>query len=184
MQQFFAERVESRSRRLAGDKLQRFSQRSIVSRGGLERAPARRVHQLGALQIVDDAEGCRNIGFERKDMQQLFAEGVDGLDLEAARRLDGAREKPPGEVKIDARFDGRAHLSDFIGQRRIVERRPARERLENARAHIGGGRLRIGEAENLRRPRAGKQQPQNALREHMGFPGAGMRRNPGGRERI
>jgi len=65
-----------------------------------------------------------------------------------------------------------------------VQRRPFRQGPEDAVRHFGGCSLGIGEAEYGGRPRAGKQQANNALRQHMRLAGAGIGRHPGEAARI
>ena len=64
--------------------------------------------QGGALLVVEDLEARRHAGLERKALQQALAEGVDGLHLEAARRLDGHGEQP-------------ARAQHLVGRRRAIE---------------------------------------------------------------
>jgi hypothetical protein len=47
-------------------------------------------------QVVDLAEPRRHAGLERKPPQKRGAEGVDGLDLQPARRLDRLGKERPG----------------------------------------------------------------------------------------
>ena len=46
--------------------------------------------------IVEDREARRHVGLEREALQEAFAERVDGLHLEAARRLDRPSEQLAG----------------------------------------------------------------------------------------
>ena len=55
----------------------------------------------------------------------------------------------------------------------------SRERLEDARRHIGRRRLGEGQAEDARGRRAVEQQAQHALRQHMRLARAGVGRHPG-----
>jgi hypothetical protein len=48
------------------------------------------------------AEMTWNVGLERKPVQHGFAEGVNGLDLEPARRFEGGGEQPAGEDQLVA----------------------------------------------------------------------------------
>ena len=54
-----------------------------------------------------------------------------------------------------------------------------RQRAEHAVRHVGGGRLGEGDAEDFRRIDAAQQQPDDALRQHMGLAGAGIGGDPG-----
>ena len=51
--------------------------------------------KLHLRRLVEHAEAGGDVRFERKLVQELGAEGVDGLHLEAARRLQRARQQPP-----------------------------------------------------------------------------------------
>src|SRR3546814_16859228 len=57
-----------------------------------------------------------------------------------------------------------AGSADFLAEPVVIERGPAREPLEHAVCHVGGGGFGIGEAEDLRRMCAVGQQPDHALR--------------------
>ena len=55
--------------------------------------------------LVEHLEARRDIGLEREQVQQLRAEGVDGVHLQAARRLQRQREqlpRPPALLGVDA----------------------------------------------------------------------------------
>ncbi len=83
----------------------------------------RRGQQLGRRAVVQHLEARRDIGLEREEMQQPLAEGVDGLDLQPARRLDGAGEEPPRGARAVA-AEGCCAL-DASRWRRRARRRPA-----------------------------------------------------------
>ncbi len=125
-----------------------------------------------------------DIGLERKQLKQPLAEGVKGLDLEAARRLDRAGEQLPGEGERRRPGPAGPGFDDSLSQRLVVEARPPGELLEDAARHIGGGGLGEGKAEDLRRLRPGEQQPQHALRQNVRLAAAGVGGNPGRGGRI
>ena len=60
----------------------------------------------------------------------------------------------------------------------------SRERLEHTVRHVGGGGLRVGEAEDLLGRGAAQQQPDHALRQHMRLARARIGGDPGGRRRV
>ena len=97
-----------------GGEADRRFQRSRQRRSGLgrRRLGQRLVDGLfeqgGALLVVENFEAGRHARFERKALQQALAEGVDGLHLEAARRLDGPGEQP-------------ARVQHHVGRRRAIE---------------------------------------------------------------
>ena len=81
-------------------------------------------------------------------VQQAFAESVDGLDLEAARRFDRAGEEAAGEA-ICSRVGALAlEFGQFRVRGVVVERHPSPEPLEHADRHVGGRRLGEGQTEN------------------------------------
>ena len=82
-----------------------------AKRGG-ESARARLLHQQRRLALLGDAKPRRDIGLEGKEMQQALAEGVDGVDLQAARRLDGAREQAAREGEAGGVGRRRAGFDD------------------------------------------------------------------------
>ena len=53
------------------------------------------LQKLHLRRLVEHAEAGGDVRFEGKLVQELGAEGVDGLHLEAARRLQRAGKKPP-----------------------------------------------------------------------------------------
>ena len=133
--------------------------------GGRERTPERAVcrtgsvHQNGEAQLVDQLrlgaflqhrEACRDIGLERKLMQQPRAERVDGQHLEAARRIQRFGEQAP---RMRAAVGVGLSAVDFLDlrvERRVVEAGPPGKRVEHAARHVGGGRLGEGEAQRMR----------------------------------
>ncbi len=90
----------------------------------IQNVAARALQQLRLRRLVGDLEARRRIRLEGKEMQQPFAKGVDGLDLEAARRLDGAREELTRLDPVARARLLRADRHDGVAQRRIIEPRP------------------------------------------------------------
>ena len=75
---------------------ERAAERAVRVVGGLRaarRASARSSSCVGR-GVVEHLEARRDIGLERKLVQQPRAEGVDGLHLQPARRLQRRREQP------------------------------------------------------------------------------------------
>ena len=77
-----------------------------------------------------------DVGLERELVQQPLAEGVDGLDLQPARRLQGAREEPAGPAS--SRGVGRrpSIVGELAGELGIGQRRPVGEAFEDALRHL------------------------------------------------
>ena len=89
--------------------------------------------------------------------------------------------RPPALLGIDAPGAGLAH---GVVERGVVEQGPGPQRVEHAVRHVGGGGLGEGDAEDARRIDAGEQQPDHALRQHVGLAGAGIGRDPGRAVRV
>ena len=140
--------------------------------------------KLVLLGLVEHLEARRDIGLQRKQVQELGAEGVDGVDLQSARRLQRQREElpralpPPG---VDPLLAGLAHR---LVERRVVQHRPRPQVVEHAVRHVGGGGLGEGDAEDARRIDARQQQPDHALRQDVRLARAGIRRDPGRAGRV
>ena len=143
----------------------------------VERQPVEQLHGGG---LVQHGETRRHIGLEGELVQQPGAEGVDGLHLQAARRLQRRGEQPP---RARAEFGVGLLLGaqpDAGVERGVIERGPFRQRREHAVRHIGGGRLSEGDAEDLGRVAAAQQQVDHALGQHMRLARAGIGRDEGG----
>ena len=175
--------VERKGAGLARDQVER----AHALRRGAERRQ-RRIARLGEQPLrfafVDDLEMRRDVGLERKEPQQSLGEGVQRLDLESARRLDGAREQLPGKGEILRPRRRRAAVDDRFRQGVVVEARPLGELAENALRHIGGRRLGVSEAQDLRRRRAIDEEPQDPLRQDVSLAAAGVGRHPSRGSRV
>ncbi|MND89550.1 hypothetical protein D3C80_816110 [compost metagenome] len=126
----------------------------------------------------------RDIGLQRKLVQQRFAERVDCLDLQAAGRLQRLCKQPPrlGEL-------GRIRLITFdagypLAQLLVGKHRPFRQPLEHAVRHLRCRSLGIGEAQNGGGAATGQQQPYHPLGQNMRLARTGIGRNPGRASRI
>ena len=118
-------------------------------------------------------------GFQRKTAEHGLAEGVDGLDLHPARRVEHfekQRPRPGHGVGIGRCFEKRRQRVFELG---VGQNRPAAERGENPVGHLGRRRAGEGEGEDARRRRAAEQQPQHPVGEHLGLAGPGGRVDPG-----
>ncbi len=129
---------------------------------------------------VEHFEMRGDVGFQRKLVQHRFAEGVDGLDLQPARRFQRLGEQPPCPAQRVA-----------IGPTAVQSFDPcppapsspsavhSDKRRKHPVRHVGGGGARVGQAQDLRRIGAAQQQSDDALRQHMGLARAGIGRHPG-----
>ena len=121
------------------------------------------------------------VGFQRELVQHRFAEGVDGLDLQPARRLQRLGETAFALGAAWRRSGCRPSSSTMrLRQLFVAEHRPLRQAGEDAVRHVGGGGARIGQAEDLRRVGALQQQADDALRQHMRLARPGIGRHPDG----
>ena len=134
--------------------------------------------------LVEHLEAGRDVGLEREQVQQLGAEGVDGVDLQAARRLQRQREKLPRPAALLGVNALRAGFAHGFVERDVIEHGPCPQRVEHAVRHVGGGGLGEGDAEDAAGIDAGEQQPDHALRQHVGLAGAGVGGDPGRALRV
>jgi len=111
----------------------------------------------------------RDVGLEREEPQQPLCECMQRLNLQAARGLDCAREQLPGEDEVTWSGRVRAAVKDCLRKVAVVEARPLGESRENPVGHVGGRRLGVSEAQDLRRRRSIEQKPEHPLRERFWF---------------
>ena len=158
---------------------------SAGSLGAGEHARLRLLAQQRRLALVERAEAGGHIGLEREQVQHALAEGVDGLDLQAARRLDDAREQFARQLQIGA------------ARRRRAERRRCRRRAPRRRARVhfasrSNTRSAMLAAAALVKVRQrifegaapASSSRTHALRQHMRLAGAGVGGHPGGALRV
>ena len=128
--------------------------------------------------LVEHLEMAGDVGLQRELVQHRLAEGVDGLDLQAARRLQRLGEQPARTAQLVGVRPAPSSSAICSASSVVGEHRPAGEVVEDAVRHVGGRRPRVGQAEDLRRLGAAQQQPDDALRQHMRLAGAGIGRHP------
>jgi hypothetical protein len=157
------------------------------------KAAARRVrhdvfgglHQhLVGLALVQHRKARRHVGLEGHEVQEPLAEGVDGIDLEPARRLHRAGEQGAGEPHLPAGRPLAFELREFPDEALLVEGHPAAQAFEHADRHVGGGRLGEGEAQDAAGQGARQQQAHHPVGEHLGLARARIGRHPGRGARI
>ena len=119
-----------------------------------------------------------------KALQQAFAERVDGLHLEPARRLDGGREQGARALDLRRRWLAGGELGEHVCELCLVHRHPLRQRVVDALRHLGRSGLGVGEGENALGDGAGEHEPQRAQRQHVRLAGAGVGAHPSGCRRI
>ena len=104
--------------------------------------------QPGLHALVDLGEAGADARLEREAAQNRGAEGMDGLDLEAARCLDRAgkkRTRAPQPVGVDRIL---ADLLQRRAQLGVRHHRPCAQALEQAVLHLHRGGLGIGQAQD------------------------------------
>jgi len=165
--------------------IERATGRTVGITGGFEQhREIGALHHLVLVALVEHGETRRHIRLKRELLQQPCAERVDGLHLEAARRLQRAGEQLAGahsQFRIDMRNAG---VADRGSQRLVVERDPVAERGKYPLRHIGRGCLGKSDAENLFRRHIAEQQPDHPLHQHMGLARAGIGRDERGSRGI
>ena len=148
-----------------------------VGQGGAGQVLARRMRQGDGRLVLQNLESGRHPGLDREAPQQLFAEGVDGLDLQPARRLQRAGEQAAGVGQVGRLQAGRVaavELDQIAGQFGVIHDGPAAQLLEQPRLHLGGGGLGVGDAQDLGRSRLLQQQPGHPVHEGGGLARAGV----------
>ncbi len=158
---------------------QRTAERAVRRARRVEQhAQADVVQELRFRGVVEHVEACRHVGLERKLMEQPGAEGVNGLHLESAGRLEREREQPPRLLPPVGVRHNLSHGANRIVEGRVTQRGPFAQRLEHAVRHVRGGRLGESDAEDLGRRDPVEQQPDHALGEHMRLARSGVGGHP------
>ncbi len=96
-----------------------------------EHAAPRGVGKIGRVALVEHLEMAGNVGLEWELLQQAFAERMDGLDLQPARRLQRAGEEPPRPRQVVARRLAALDRLDLAGKLPVGQHRPVAEALED-----------------------------------------------------
>jgi hypothetical protein len=136
--QFVHQRPEFRLFRRLGHEGQRPAQRRIRPRGarGVQHPRPPGGEQRGGAAFVEHGEMRRHPRLHREAFQQPFAEGMDGLDLEAAGNVQGAREQPSRRGPL-RRAAAMAECDELRLQRHVGQCRPAAKPVEHPLLHLG-----------------------------------------------
>ncbi len=105
-------------------------------------------HQVAGLTVIHHLKMRRDGCFQRKPPQHGLAESVNGLDFQAARRVENLGEQDPRTACLIQR---RRHAEKFLQGRRqrlVAQGGPLAKRLVDAVRHLGGGRLGEGDAQD------------------------------------
>ena len=151
-----------------------------IGEGGAGQVLARRMGQGDGRLILQHPEGGGDAGLDGETPQQLFAEGVDGLDLQPAGRLQRAGEQATGVGQIGGLESGgvaAVKKDQIAGQFLVVHDGPAAQLFEQPRLHLGGGGLGVGDAQDLGRARLLQQQPGHPVHKGGGLARAGVGRD-------
>ena len=164
--------------RLRDEMADGLGQGLVAGAGAFQNLRPRFGKQFARRLVVQHAEGRRHARFQRKAREQPFAEGVDGLDFQAAWRFQRARKQAAGFAQAFLVGRGAADILDGFGERRIVQHRPAAELFEQTSLHLRGGGLRVGEAKDFRGRRIRQQQARHAVGERVRLSRAGIGGDP------
>ena len=146
---------------------------------GRERAP--REFGLGA--ALDRLETGGDLGLGGKAGEEGLGKGVDGLDAEAAGRLDDPREQAPRSLATGGIIVFVKRLQ-FGTKDRVGQAHPARQPVAQPIGHLGGARLGEGQAQDRRGRHSAEQQSQYPRDQDLGLAGARRRRQRGMRPRV
>ena len=138
---------------------------------------ARLVRQGQGRLVLQHGEAGGDLGFDREAPQQLLAEGVDGLNLQPARRLQRLGEQPPRLRQLGARHGRgvpRLQIGQRAGQVGVVHHRPGPEPVEQPRLHLRRRRLGVGDAQDLAGLDLLQQQPRHPVDQGRGLARAGV----------
>ena len=132
--------------------------------------------QFARFALRKNLEMGRHVRLQRKTGQEGLTEGVDGLDTDAARRLQHPGEQAAGGG--DPGIVGR--LAGQFGQRladlRFRLRRPIGQDIIEAHGHLRRRRAGEGQAQNGLGPGARQHQAKHPVGQNLGL--AGPRRSP------
>ena len=135
--------------------------------------------QEGGGAVVHLGKGGADAAFEREAAQKARAEGVDGLDAQAAWHFERLGEETAGAAQVLWAEIG-AEIGEFGQERGVGLHRPGAEALKEAVLHLGRGGLGIGEAEDVGGADAGEKEAGDAVGEHARLARAGIGGDPGG----
>ena len=137
--------------------------------------------QLPGRVVIHFRELRGNPRFKRKATQQRCAKRVDCLDLEAARRLDGAGKQGarlPERIGMNGPIE--TELAQRVAQRVVGSHGPSAQTLEQAVLHLACGGLGVGETQDVLRLDPGQKQPCYTVGQNARFARSGIGRQPCG----
>ena len=155
--------------------------------GGAGQVLARGMAEGGGGLVFQHGEAGRDPGLEREATQQFFAEGVDGLDLQPARRLQRAGEQfaGAGQGRVIHRLRvAVVQPGQFARQGGVVQHGPAAQLVEQPGLHLGGGGLGVGDAQDGAGIDLVQQQPRHPVDQGGGLARAGVGGDEDGQARV
>lgn len=122
-----------------------------VGDGGAGQVLARGMAEGGGGLVFQNGETGRDPGLQRETTQQLLTEGVKGLDLQPAGRLQRPGEQFAGAGQggvIEGQRIAVVQPGQFTRQGGVVQHGPAAQLVEQPGLHLGGGGLGVGDAQD------------------------------------
>ena len=133
------------------------------------------------LLFLEHLEARRDAGFEREALQQRLAERVDGLDLQAAGRLQRAGEEAARPRQVARPL---VQVAQGFPQFRVRRDGPFAQLGEQTTLHLRRRRFGVGDAKDGRRIGPAQQEPRDAGDQGPGLAGAGVRGDEGRNARV
>ncbi len=163
---------------MAGDLRQRPCQRTPVSPGADQDVFTGMAQKFPGIRLVHHRKVRRHTRFQRKPAEKRLAEGVNGLDVHAAGRVQHPREQLAGANPLDVLRPTPEKMAQFDVEFGLGQGRPTAELSGDAGVHLGRRRLGVGQTEDAFRPGSGQHQPEHAVGQHLGLSGARRRHDP------
>ncbi len=140
-----------------------------------EKRCKRRPGELLFGPALDRLEARSDVGFRREGREQRLGKAMDGLDSQAARRLEHLGEQAPRPL-ASKRVVALAEASEVGRELAILHPHPGSKPLADAVRHLGGAGLGEGQAEDGFGRDALQQQPEHARGQDLGLAAARRRR--------
>ena len=162
----FDEFVEGRCDRAVG-----------VGKDGVGQVLAGLARQGPGAGVLQHLEARRDPGLQREAAQQGLAQGVQGLDLQPARRLQRPGEQAAGGgegLRGDAAGVAAVEVGERLFEGGVLHQGPLAQLLEQTALHLGGRRLGVGHAQDGAGLDPGEQQARHAVDQGGGLARAGV----------
>ena len=159
----------------------------IKRRGAGQHHVPRFRDQLARTLFIQNLKPGRQAGLHRKGLQQALTEGVNGLNLQPARRFQRPCKqlsRPHQRIRLIKAQAAAGDVINRLPQALIVEIDPLGQALEYARFHFRRCRPCIGQAQDALRVHTLQQQADHPPGQDMRLARAGMSGNKGSDLRI